>query len=384
MIHPLASMTPLLQPFEPVAAAVAQSSLLDLDEVALVSQGRAAIALALETNAIGSGDEVLLPAFNCPAMSSAVRAVGATPVFFRIQESLEIRPEDVTAVATARTRAVLIPHLFVRKQPHSLFATLRDRTSWLLIEDCAHSFFGEPGDGPMGSSGDVAVGSIGKFFPTRWGGVLGSARRRLGLRLQSSSLSLQAKLLANSVEEAADFGRLGVSSAAIAHLLKAVSHARSNRRSAKPAATPSTGHLESRADAFGDVDMPRLHQEAGWWASRLLRARGTFAARAGRRHESFLRLRDRLRDLRHARPLPGPASPDFPPYVLPLILDEPARHFQELRAVGVPMYRWEYSPRGICPVTDWYRESLIQLPCHDSMTAREIDSIAKAVRRALD
>ena len=375
-------MTPLLGGQRLLAAGEVQPSLLDLPNVALVSQGRAAIALALECHSIGSGDDVLLPAFNCPAMTAAVRAARANPVFFPVQEDLQIRPEDVLAAATKSTKAVLIPHFFAWRQPRKLFERLKAETSWLVIEDCAHAFFGAPDDDPMGSLGHVGIGSIAKFFPSRWGGVLASADRQLSVRLDPSTAFVQLKLLANSTEASADFGRFGLASRPIGVTMRAISAVRRAFASAD-VEVEEAGESRSRAEAFGDVDLGRLHEEAGWWPAHMLRDKRTFGSRASQRLQIFARLSTELQDLRHGRQLLEKGSPDFPPYVLPLILDDPETQFSRLREAAVPMYRWEYSAKDICPVTDRYRWSLIQLPCHDSLSNEQMDSIVREVCRVL-
>ena len=190
------------------------------------------------------------------------------------------------------------------------------------------------------------------------------------------------KLLANSAEESADFGRFGLASRPVGVTLRAISAVRRAFASAD-ITVGKAGESRVRADAFGDVDMARLHEEAGSWPAFLLRNRRTFGPRASRRLKSFARLSNALQHLRHGRQLLERGPPDFPPYVLPLILDDPETQFSRLREAAVPMYRWEYSAKGSCPVTDRYRGSLIQLPCHDSLSNEQMDSIVREVRRVL-
>jgi len=67
------------------------------------------------------------------------------------------------------------------------------------------------------------------------------------------------------------------------------------------------------------------------------------------------------------------------PYMVPLLLDQPARQFNALQGLGVPMWRWEYSVRGRCDVTDWYAQALVQLPCHQSLRLTDLDGILERV-----
>ncbi len=381
MTQPLATMDPVIG-LRRHSRGGQQPSILDLRHVSIVSRGRAAIALALTNAGIGAGDCVAMPAYNCPAMIAGVRAAGAQAQFFPVAENLDIEPREVLAAADARTRAVLIPHFFAWRQSKALFDYLASNTSWLVIEDCAHAFFGASGADAPGSWGHVAIASVAKFFPSRWGGVVASASRPLATQLRAASSMYQLKLAANAAEEAAQFGRLGVASAGVRALLGAVSAFRGQRAAsvAQTAAPMPAGEDTS----YADVDLGRLHEQGGWWVMRQIADRSSFAQRAARRVEVYRQLLDALSDMRNAQPLLADRVPDFPPYVFPLLLREQAEErFQTLRARGVPMFRWEHAPAGRCAVTDRYRTSVIQLPCHDALTAAELASIVAAVRQEL-
>ncbi|HET9448029.1 MAG TPA: DegT/DnrJ/EryC1/StrS family aminotransferase [Steroidobacteraceae bacterium] len=365
------------------ASGEGQPSILDLRHVSIVSRGRAAIALALANARIGAGDKVLMPAYNCPAMIAGVRAAGAQAQFFPIAENLAIEPREVLAAADRYTRAVLIPHFFAWRQSKGLFDYLAGNTSWLVLEDCAHAFFGARGADAPGSWGHVAIASVAKFFPSRWGGVVASGTRPLATPLRPSSSMYQLKLAANAAEEAAQFGRLGLASAGVRALLGAVSALRGKRLPSVAQAAPTTPAGEDTS--YADVDLARLSEQGGWWVMRQIADRGSFARRAARRLEVYRQLSDALTGMRSAQPLFRDRTPDFPPYVFPLLLREQVEsRFQALRARGVPMFRWEHAPAGRCALTDHYRTSVIQLPCHDALTAAEVASVVAAVRRELE
>lgn len=382
MTQPLATMDPVIG-LRRRASGSAQPSILDLRHVSIVSRGRAAIALALASAGIGAGDRVLMPAYNCPAMIAGVRAAGAQAQFFPLAENLDIEPRDVLGASDQRTRAVLIPHFFAWRQSKALFDFLGSNTSWLVIEDCAHAFFGASGSDAPGSWGHVAIASVAKFFPSRWGGVVASASRPLSTQLRPSSSVYQLKLAANAAEEAAHFGRLGVASAGVRALLGAVSALRGKRAPAAAQAAPPMPAGEDTS--YADVDLGRLHEQGGWWVMRQIADRSSFAQRAARRVEVYGQLGDALRNMRFAQPLLPDRVADFPPYVFPLLLrEQPEARFQALRARGVPMFRWEHAPAGRCAVTDHYRTSVVQLPCHDALTAAEVASVVAAVRQELE
>ena len=69
-----------------------------------------------------------------------------------------------------------------------------DRLGIALIEDCAHCFFGNAGDPPVGCWGDFATASLSKFFPVPEAGVLASVNREItSCLLESRSFLEQVK-----------------------------------------------------------------------------------------------------------------------------------------------------------------------------------------------
>jgi perosamine synthetase len=78
-----------------------------------VSSGAAALHLALMALKVGPGCEVIVPSYVCPAVVNAVLYTGATPVVADIDPgSFNLSPEDAKRRVTAKTRAVIVPHMF--------------------------------------------------------------------------------------------------------------------------------------------------------------------------------------------------------------------------------------------------------------------------------
>ena len=105
---PIAPITPILD-FRAVTGRSGSPlpMLLDAARPILTTSGRAALALAFEQLTIGPGDEVLLPAYHCTAMTGPIRALGATPVSYRLRRDLTIDAAEVAARVGPRTRCVL-------------------------------------------------------------------------------------------------------------------------------------------------------------------------------------------------------------------------------------------------------------------------------------
>jgi dTDP-4-amino-4,6-dideoxygalactose transaminase len=105
-----------------------------------VSNGTAAIQLALTACGVGGGDEVIVPANTFFATAEAVSTAGATPVFVDCEpDSSNIDASKIEAAITERTRAVVPVHLY--GQPADLDAVFRvaERHNLIVIEDAAQA-----------------------------------------------------------------------------------------------------------------------------------------------------------------------------------------------------------------------------------------------------
>jgi dTDP-4-amino-4,6-dideoxygalactose transaminase len=114
-----------------------------------VSNGTAALDVALRAARIGLGDEVIVPALSYVATASAVAIVGATPVFCDIEErNLGMDPASAAACVTPRTRAILCTDHGGNPCDFAALLSLAERCGVPLILDGAQSigamFNGKP------------------------------------------------------------------------------------------------------------------------------------------------------------------------------------------------------------------------------------------------
>lgn len=77
-----------------------------------VPSGTAALVYILQALGIKAGDEVILPTYVCKSVADAVVFTGATPVLCDVSGSWCMTTDDVRAVMSARTRAVVLVHIF--------------------------------------------------------------------------------------------------------------------------------------------------------------------------------------------------------------------------------------------------------------------------------
>jgi dTDP-4-amino-4,6-dideoxygalactose transaminase len=128
-----------------------------------VSNGTAAIQLALQACGVGPGDEVIVPANTFFATAEAVSTAGATPVFVDCDPvTCNIDAGKIEAVITPRTRAVIPVHLY--GQPADLDAVFEvaERHDLLVIEDAAQAHGARYKDERVGTRGRAGCFS---FYP---------------------------------------------------------------------------------------------------------------------------------------------------------------------------------------------------------------------------
>ncbi len=149
---------PWVADFEAALAATAGAA----DAVA-VSNGTAALHLALAVLDTGPGDEVITTPLTFVASANAVRFTGATPVFADIGADRCLDPASVAARCTPRTRAVVVvDYGGLPADLPALRAALPPDLP--LVVDAAHSLGGTLHGAPVGAEGTVVTTS---FHPVK-------------------------------------------------------------------------------------------------------------------------------------------------------------------------------------------------------------------------
>lgn len=143
-----------------------------------VQTGSAALHLALLALGVGPGDRVLIPTYTCAAVMNAVRYTGAEPTLAdALPETANLEPRDVRRRLRARTKAMIVPHMFGRPAPVRELA----RLGVPVVEDCAMA-----AGGPVGRAGEISVFSFyaTKMMATGHGGMVVARDRRVAERVR--------------------------------------------------------------------------------------------------------------------------------------------------------------------------------------------------------
>jgi perosamine synthetase len=157
-------------------------------------RGRVALYAILKALGVGRGDRVVVPAYTCFAVPSAVVFAGAKPVYADIDpETFSASLADIEASCSRGDppRAVLVQHTFgIPADTASIVAWAREQ-GIAVIEDCAHVLGSRYRDSraawhEVGSLGDAALFSSqwNKPISTGIGGWAITGRPRLSAALE--------------------------------------------------------------------------------------------------------------------------------------------------------------------------------------------------------
>lgn len=384
---PSIPIAPVLSRASFSGAAPGPVSILDAGQACLVTSGRIAIALALREMAVGGGDEVLVPAYHSPSMVPPVLWRGATPVFYKVRADASVDLDDVAGKVGPATRAIMVTNYFGFPQDLAAIRAFCDARGLLMLEDCAHCFFGEHLGRPFGSFGDYAIGSSMKFFPIYEGGCLVSARRSLDhLALRSGGAGFEAKAALAALEKGFAYGRLPVLRAllrlpmrlkdAVWGRLKAL-----RRSGAAPAAL-----APASSDSGFDFEPRWLDVRSAWFSRTVMTLAGR-ARIAALRRRHYLVLEQAVRGVPGCRPL-YPALPDgVVPWQFPLLADDPEPVFARLHAAGVPIVRfgqvrWPGMDEATCADSAALSRQVLAFPCHQELREDELAWMTAHIRRA--
>ena len=106
-----------------------------------VASGTAANEAALAAVGVGPGDEVIVTPCSFIASSIAPLSLGAIPVFADVDpQSLHITAEGIEAVATEKSKAVVVVHLSGQPADMDPILAVCRKRGLKLVEDCAQAY----------------------------------------------------------------------------------------------------------------------------------------------------------------------------------------------------------------------------------------------------
>lgn len=141
-------------------------------KVSLTENGRLAMYLLLKSFGVGKGDEVLVQAFTCSVVVSAIMALGAKPVYVDIDDEYNMDLLDLEKKITKKSRVVIVQHSFGMPVEMDKLLKIVKGKDIKVLEDLAHGLGNSYKGKLLGKWGDGAILSFGrdKVVSGLWGG----------------------------------------------------------------------------------------------------------------------------------------------------------------------------------------------------------------------
>jgi len=136
------------------------TKLLKVKYCASLNSGTDALLMSLSQLNIKKGDEILVPSHTYVASVSAIKHVGAEPVFIDIRNDFNLDPNEISKKITRKTKAIMVVHLNGRCCEMDIVMKLAKKYKLQVIEDGAQAFgskFKNKHAGTFGSSGAFSL-----------------------------------------------------------------------------------------------------------------------------------------------------------------------------------------------------------------------------------
>jgi perosamine synthetase len=361
------------------------SSVEDLPHVVFTTSGRAAIYQALLQMKLRPGSLVLVPTYHCPTMVAPALLANLNVAYYGLQADGLPNLKTISQETIEKCGAMLVPHYFGIAKSLKTIRQWCTQNNIALIEDCAHCYFGEAGERPVGSWGDYATASLSKFLPVPEAGLLASANRPIAnTHPENQTIKYQVKGLVDVIEYATRHQRF----TGFRSLLGALFTLKNLRT--KPTKFTDSESPRQEQEMMRDCDMNRIKQ-APLWISMLLKSILPRGRIINRRRENFSRYAMHFANTAGAKPLfPELKETNSPsaPYVFPLWVEDPESIYKSIRALELPIFRWDRiwpnTPALPGDVGPQWSHHVLQLLCHQDLAIKDIDATAKSVLHLLE
>lgn len=353
------------------------SSIEDLAHTAFTTSGRAAIYHAVLQLRLPPASTVLVPSYHCPTMVAPIILANLKVAYFGLRADGLPNLDTIDAATASKSKAMLVSHYFGFARSLAEVRQWCDDRGIALIEDCAHCYFGQAGERPAGAWGDYATASLSKFLPVPEGGLLASAHHPIAhFQLAPQSFKAQLKGWVDVFEPATKYKRFKGLNSALAVLFRI-----KNSR-LRPQAKIESPAESATASMMRDCDMSRITQ-APLGSSMILKTilpRGRIIARRQQNFAIYARHFAHTEGAKALFPLP---LKTVAPYVFPLWVDDADRVYHALRAQALPVFRWDKiwpgTPQLDGDVGPLWSQHVLQLLCHQDLSAADIERTAAAI-----
>ena len=203
--------------------------------------------------------------------------------------------------------------------------------------------------------------------------------------LHSAGIGFEAKVAFNTLEDGFEYRRLEVVRQVLRLPMFLKNFVWGKIKARKP--VTSTSLAPGSSDGGFGFDPNWLDKQSSVFSRCMLKLVSRQRMAEMRRH-NYSKLQEALTGLPGCRPL-FPALPErVYPWVFPLLTDDPQPVFKILKDAGVPIirfgeYLWPGVDESVCAVSVDLSKRVLQFPCHQELTAQELDWMITKIKDAL-
>jgi dTDP-4-amino-4,6-dideoxygalactose transaminase len=326
----------------------------------LYLEARQGLWWGLKGLGVGTGDEVLAPAYHHGSEIEVLVRSGATCRFYDCRGTFEPDEEELERLLGPSVRALYLIHQLGFAQDSTRWRRWCDERGLLLIEDGAQAWLSARDGRPVGTDADLALFCLYKAFGVADGGAV-SSRAFAGPPPDDDGMGARGAA-GRLADWAGQRSRLGA--------------ALFRRRRHPP-----------KEDERPEVDFALTAvDERATRVTRALLSRAVDTDAPARRRANFARLADRLGEL--ISPAFAAMPPESSPLAFPIEVPEKRALVDRLARLGVMDTRMWTVPHPVMDARSYpdaaaLRTRLVGLPVHHELRSADVERIADAVTTAL-
>ncbi|MFT3847213.1 MAG: DegT/DnrJ/EryC1/StrS family aminotransferase [Propionivibrio sp.] len=343
------------------------------------TRGRYALNDAYRLAGLGPGNILLAPAYHCVTMLDPAMNIGADVLLYPLHADLspDVAGLDrLLQISKKPVRALLATHFFGLARDYTDLKRWCDAHGIVLIEDCSHVLFTEHYQSAgTGIYGKFVTASPYKFFPGDDGGLLYAPDSRdiAGIRTKRRGMISELKGIKHLLDKTQSRDVVPFELCQLNDRLTSLVE-----RPLIPAEELCIPYAQpSRQFVRRDTEYSSL------FSSRRLALSSSVEHIVRARRLHFRRWLATVAELPHCHAIYSDLPPDFTPYMFPLHIKCPTPHFYWLKQLGFPIWRWDELAASDCPVAQDYRLHLLHLPCHQSLSSKQLDWMTATLKRVV-
>ncbi|GAB2689325.1 DegT/DnrJ/EryC1/StrS family aminotransferase [Aliiglaciecola aliphaticivorans] len=340
---------------------LAQHTKGDVRETTFTRNGRGAIGIAgTALRKDNCKNVILIPAYHCPALVEPFIWLDYEIRFYPVRSDLSV---DISVLEDAIssgdvTHCVVVRYFGFGQNNNDVIQFLHAQPV-NIIEDCAHSMFRFvdhfADSGKQIPDVDASICSINKILPTIDGGAL-YLKSKYQAELTHVGWSEEAKACAFIVGIPQMVGKIKA-------LFK------------KTEIEPTQQHTDPTEEDmhlryFQPIDLV----SASYRHTKMIFCHSNLKYIRNKRRENFEFIVKNINNPDVGNALFKQLETEDIPYVIPFLLED-EKFFFDLRKKGIQILRWEEVAVSDCSVSQDYRSRLIQIPCHQQLSTRQLTFI---------